>query len=124
MMDYKNEPDILSEVDACKAELLEYYTDHYAGRATFSQAKDLSSLSGLGPSSSPKEIDFISRYEEPDDESRNELEEYFRLPAEHFRTCDPITWWSTRSTQYPNLCRLARDILSIPGRCHLMLEIY
>jgi hypothetical protein len=28
---------------------------------------------------------------------------------------DPIQWWAGRRAQFPNLSRLARDILSIPG---------
>ena len=45
----------------------------------------------------------------------DEIEEFFKLPQESFEKCDPIQWWAGRRAQFPNLSRLARDILSIPG---------
>ena len=44
----------------------------------------------------------------------DEIDEFFKLPPESF-TVDPIHWWAGRRAQFPNLSRLARDILSIPG---------
>lgn len=29
--------------------------------------------------------------------------------------CDPVVWWRKHAAQFPNLSKLARDILSIPG---------
>jgi len=29
--------------------------------------------------------------------------------------CDPLQWWAGRRSQFPNLSRFARDILSMPG---------
>ena len=45
----------------------------------------------------------------------DELDDYFKLPLEDFKTCDPLHWWSARKAQFPNLSQLARDIFSIPG---------
>ncbi|KZW00769.1 hypothetical protein EXIGLDRAFT_576667, partial [Exidia glandulosa HHB12029] len=64
--------------------------------------------------------------------SRNKLQAYFdlhyRKPAEsattestssttktRWDTCDPIAWWVGRRAQFPQLSRMALDILSIPG---------
>lgn len=47
--------------------------------------------------------------------SVDELEEFFKLPRENFNSCDPIKWWISRRAQFPNLYRLACDVLSIPG---------
>jgi hypothetical protein len=114
--DYKTEPDILSEIKVQKLKLLEYYAENYVGQAAQNKDMDASPAATASITSSPQKIDFISRYaEDPHDITRNELEEYFQLPAENYRTCDPIAWWGGRRSQFPNLCRLARDILCIPG---------
>jgi hypothetical protein len=52
----------------------------------------------------------------------DELEEFFKLPLEDFKNCDPIQWWAGRRTQFPNLSRFARDILSIPGMSFVLIE--
>jgi hypothetical protein len=41
----------------------------------------------------------------------------FNLPHEDFASCDPVKWWTVRQAQFPNLWRLARDLMSIPGAC-------
>jgi hypothetical protein len=115
--DYKDEPEILHEIEQTKIELqvLQYYNKHYAGQVRQS-TDDISSSYKLGKSS-PQKIDFIARYaEESTDDSRNELEDYFGHPPESFRSCDPVAWWGSRAAQFPNLSCLARDILCIPGK--------
>jgi len=67
---------------------------------------------------------FTARYRRKDRSSVNELEEYFKLPAEDFDTCNPIHWWMGRRVQFPNLFRLARDILCIPGSAVAIERIF
>ena len=45
----------------------------------------------------------------------DELSEFWNLSQEDFENCDPVQWWYGRRAQFPNLYRLAHDILSIPG---------
>lgn len=45
----------------------------------------------------------------------DELTEFWNLAQKDFQSCDPVQWWYGRRAQFPNLYRLARDILSIPG---------
>lgn len=66
-------------------------------------------------SRSPQRIDFTSRYRNLPQAFTDEVQEYFKLPRENFDTCDPLKWWAGRRSQFPNLSRFARDILSIPG---------
>lgn len=48
--------------------------------------------------------------------SANEPSYYFRLPNEE-QSSDPFQFWAEKSkTTLPNLARLARIILSIPGK--------
>jgi len=65
---------------------------------------------------SPQKVDFISRYRNLPQAFTDEVQEYFKLPRENFDTCDPLQWWAGRRSQFPNLSRFARDILSIPGK--------
>jgi hypothetical protein len=37
------------------------------------------------------------------------------LPREDFDTCDPISWWIGRRSQFPDVFVFARDLLAIPG---------
>jgi hypothetical protein len=64
---------------------------------------------------SPQKVDFTSRYRNLPQAFMDEVQEYFKLPCENFDTCDPLQWWAGRRSQFPNLSRFARDILSIPG---------
>ena len=38
------------------------------------------------------------------------------LPREDFDTCDPVSWWVGRHSQFPDLFVFARDLLAIPGQ--------
>jgi hypothetical protein len=63
---------------------------------------------------SPQKVDFTSRYNKRICLNIDEIEEFFKLPPEGFAV-DPIRWWAGRHAQFPNLSRLAQDILFIPG---------
>jgi hypothetical protein len=65
---------------------------------------------------SPQKVDFTSCYRNLPQAFTDEVQEYFKLPHENFDTCDPLQWWAGQRSQFPNLSRFARDILSIPGK--------
>ena len=45
-----------------------------------------------------------------------EIEQYFKEPVlEVDKTTDVLQWWKGASKKYPNLSRIARDYLAIPG---------
>jgi hypothetical protein len=67
------------------------------------------------PSGSPQKVNFTARYKKRPSTLKDELEELYKLPQEDFETCDPIKWWAGQCSQFPNLSRLACDILAIPG---------
>ena len=120
--DHNGEPDLLEQVENRKFALETYYALSYAGRIVVrkrTQVKQTSSsvsLSGIDPPPSPEKFNFTARYAKQPANDRNELEEYFRQAPELWDGCDPVKWWGTRQAQFPNLCRLARDILTIPGK--------
>jgi hypothetical protein len=72
---------------------------------------------------SPQKMDFTSHYRTLPQVFTDEVQEYFKLPHENFDTCDPLQWWAGWRSQFPNLSRLARDILSIPGTISIQLNV-
>jgi hypothetical protein len=104
---------MLEHLEASRAKLEEHYHTHYANSTPPRPAP--SPTVAISTPSSPQKVDFTFRYRKTQRASLNELEEYFKLPQEDFLTCDPVKWWAGRRAQFPNLSRLARDILSIPG---------
>ena len=45
----------------------------------------------------------------------HEIDDYLRLAVEN--VTDPLQWWNNNRFLYPNLSRMARDYLCIPGKC-------
>jgi hypothetical protein len=68
---------------------------------------------------SPQKVDFTSRYKKRGSAATisNELAEYFGLTSvpEPFETVNPLQWRYSRRRQFPQLYRLARNVLCIPG---------
>jgi hypothetical protein len=122
--DYDSDPDLKSYLETAKEQLHQHYDLHYANRYTPS-----ASASNPNPSTSTststqqitvQKVNFVARYKK-DKVFVNELDEYFKLPREDFDTCDPLKWWVGRQAQFPNVYRLAGDILAIPGAQSLAL---
>ncbi|KIJ46084.1 hypothetical protein M422DRAFT_250514 [Sphaerobolus stellatus SS14] len=70
-----------------------------------------------------EKLNFTARYGRQQSADRNELEEYFRMAPEVWDGCDPVKWWG-RQAQFPNLYRLARDIMTIPGSAVAVERIF
>jgi hypothetical protein len=52
----------------------------------------------------------------------SELDDYFRSPIEN--VANPLKWWFDKRRTYPNLSRMARDFLSVPGKSNLIRYLY
>jgi hypothetical protein len=111
--DYANDPEALEHVERMKDQLKEYFEKYYQHLALPSSTPMPLRVS-TSDTGSPQKVDFTARYHRIN-HIVDELAEYLRLPREDFKTCNPIKWWAARVSQFPNLSRLARDILSIPG---------
>ncbi|KAF5324671.1 hypothetical protein D9611_004416 [Ephemerocybe angulata] len=69
-------------------------------------------------------FDFMAAFQQAPAPTSSEIDSYFRLPIEDFRTCDPVQWWHKQRFQFPRLYKLARDILSIPGSAVAVERIF
>ncbi|KIJ31033.1 glycosyltransferase family 1 protein [Sphaerobolus stellatus SS14] len=120
LLDHETEPELLSLIETREEQLQVFYDANYAGKAVSRSA----SIATIVPGS-PEKIDFTARYSrrQPAD-ARNVLQEFFSLIPEGFLKSDPVRWWGRRTTLFPNLSRLARDILSIPGSAVAVERIF
>ena len=111
-VDYDDDPMLSDHLEQSKAALFDYFNENYTNTSVLVPTP--TSVQSKPTVGSPQKS-FTSRYRRKEKSSINELEEYFRLPAEDFDACNPIQWWSGRQAQFPNLYSLACDILCIPG---------
>jgi hypothetical protein len=91
-----------------------FYHDKYSS-FTSSTRKHHSTIAPVVQNGSPQKVDFTARYKRTLHRVVDELEDYFKLQQEDFDTCQPLDWWWRRRAQFPNLYRLAHDVLAIPG---------
>ena len=113
--DYAQDADLLSDLEKPKSALHTFYHDNYASFTSSADKCDPLITVPVVQNGSPQKVDFTARYKRTNRRVSDELEDYFKLGQEDFDTCRPLDWWWGRRAQFPNLYRLARDILAIPG---------
>lgn len=115
LADYTQDPDLLADLEKAKSALHLHYHDNYANFTSSTDKHNSSTTMPVAQDRSPQKVDFTARYKRSNRRISDELEDYFKLGQEDFDTCRPLDWWWGRRAQFPNLYRLARDILAIPG---------
>ncbi|KAF4617983.1 hypothetical protein D9613_012957 [Agrocybe pediades] len=118
--DYQEDEDLLNGLERSKADLYHHFDAFYAHVVSRPALPTSSSynqpISRHSQSQDSPSFDFTARFhQKPQRHTLNELDEYLRLPAQEFYSCDPIQWWYAQRTRFPALSRLAFDILAIPG---------
>ena len=98
-----------------KSMLFNYFNENYANIILVLSSSPSTSIQSPPMTAGLPQKSFTARYHRKEKTSVNELEEYFKLPAEDFDACNPIHWWFGQRAQFPNLFCMARDILCIPG---------
>jgi hypothetical protein len=111
--DCEDDTSLRTHLEESKAKLEARYRADYAKRIS-APVTAQSSTSSISTPRSPQKVDFTARYNKRMRHNTDEIDEFFKLLPESFAV-DPIHWWAGRRAQFPNLSRLARDILSIPG---------
>jgi hypothetical protein len=121
--DFVDDDDLLEQLESAKTDLQTHYDVYYAPE---SGPDDPMSSSPTHPGSqatgSPQKIDFLARYKKTKNTGAvtDELAEYFRLTRSsepYDDDTDPLQWWYSRRKKMPNLYRLVRNVLCIPGKC-------
>jgi hAT family C-terminal dimerisation region len=115
MADYAEDADLLADLEKSKSALHTFYHDRYASFTSSADKSDPLITVPVVQNGSPQKVDFTARYKRTNRRVSDELEDYFKLGQEDFDTCRPLDWWWGRRAQFPNLYRLARDILAVPG---------
>lgn len=116
--DTGEDPTLLGDLQTSKLQLQRFYERDYAPKPSTPANATLVPSTGtnVAATSVPSQkINFTSRYQRKHRVAVNELEEFFKLEPEDFGLCEPLAWWRGRRSQFPNLYRLACDVLSIPG---------
>jgi hypothetical protein len=108
-LDFANDPILLADLEKSKSLLRKFYNENYA--ASPARSED---INNVRPNPSHTS-DFTARYEAIIPDVVDELEEYIKVKRKDFRKCDPLRWWRSQREDWPNLYRLACDILCIPG---------
>ena len=116
--DFTEEPQLLKDLNDAKQKLYDYYNTEYAQidapDTSLQQTNAATSSSKLGSQTSS----FTARYQRHR-QTLHQLDEYFKLSREpDFDNCDPLEWWRAYRKKWPQLYRLACDILAIPGLFH------
>lgn len=118
--DYGDDAILSDHLEDLKINLFKYFDENYA--ALSAPTPSLPPPSPVQTVGGSPQKSFTARYRRKSNHSTNELEEYFKLPAEDFISCDPIQWWVSRRSQFPRLFQLARDVLCIPGE-YLVIHV-
>lgn len=113
--DYANDLMLSDHLEQSKSSLSDYFNENYANIILVPSSSPSMSVQPTPLAAGSPQKSFTARYRRKEKTSINELEEYFKLPAEDFDACNPIHWWFGRRAQFPNLFCMARDILCIPG---------
>jgi hypothetical protein len=129
--DYSDDLDLLDGLEQSKVALESHFNQFYAGCASLASTNTTpqSSVADLS-SNNPQPHDFTARFRKRPKPLQNELEEFFSLFPQDFMSCNPVQWWYANRNRFPNLYRLARDILAIPCQYehtyigHVNLDLY
>jgi hypothetical protein len=117
-IDYENDEDLLHYLEMSVLDLRAHYRDRYHTTSQYTPPEPIKPTQVASSSRNrlPLNVNFTARYSTKEAVERDELEEYFKVDREDkWELCNPLEWWVGRHAQFPNLFKLARDILTIPG---------
>jgi hypothetical protein len=86
--DYANDPILVDHLEQSKLNLVAYFNEHYANKV-ISTPSSVPSVQSPPVVGSPQKS-FTAQYCRKE---KTSIEEYFKLSAEDFDTCNPIQWW-------------------------------
>jgi hypothetical protein len=122
--DFEDDDELLTGLEEAKIKLEAHFRRHYADKVLTSSVQPTvrAPVQSTSRIQASPEKDFTKRYRVERRAAVDELRDYYLLSREDFKTCDPVQWWFARKAQFPNLFRLARDILTIPGKSSITTQ--
>ena len=114
-IDYDDDMILSDHLEDSKTNLFKYFDNHYAMHTPTPLTSPSTPVQAQPVNGSSQKL-FTAWYLQKEKYSTNELEEYFKLPAEDFNSCNPIQWWVGRQGQFPCLFQLACNIHCIPDK--------
>jgi len=94
-MDYSNDLTLSNHLEDLKTNLFSYFDENYPLHCPTPSPPPSTPAQALSINGLPLKS-FTTRYRQKLNYSTNELEEYFKLPAEDFQSCNPIQCWVGR----------------------------
>jgi hypothetical protein len=122
-VDYVDDLILSDHLEESKSSLFDYFNANYANTIPAPSSAPSVSVQLVPIAVGSPQKSFTARYCRKEKASINELEEYFKLPAEDFDACNPIHWWIGQRAQFPNLFCVACDILCIPGELSVLYRL-
>jgi hypothetical protein len=94
--DYADDLALCDHLEQSRFNLINYFNENYANIIPAPLSSPSISIQSAPIAAGSPQKSFTARYRRKEKPSVNELEEYFKLPAEDFDTCNPIHWWIGR----------------------------
>ncbi|KAJ8509204.1 hypothetical protein ONZ45_g8603 [Pleurotus djamor] len=117
--EYTDDRTLLKDLETAKAKLTTHFDLNYKNR----NPTPVSASSSSQSIASDDHVDLLAGLRKRQTAATSELETFFSLPLAD-TDVDPISWWTERRSQFPNLYQLAYDILGIPGNAVAVERIF
>jgi hypothetical protein len=88
--DYADDSELSDHLEESRSNLFDYFNENYANTGTPSPSPPSTTVEPVSMVAGSPQKSFMARYCRKEKVSINELEEYFKLPAEDLDTCDLI----------------------------------
>src|SRR5258708_30855241 len=90
--EYADDLMLSNHLKQSKLMLFNYFNENYANIILVLSSSPSTSIQSPPMTAGLPQKSFTARYHRKEKTSVNELEEYFKLPAEDFNACNPIHW--------------------------------
>ncbi|KAJ8495678.1 hypothetical protein ONZ45_g12768 [Pleurotus djamor] len=120
--EYSSDKTLLEDLERAKTKLTNHFNSYYKGRKP--KETPVSAKAALKSAAADSDnVDLLAGLRKRQTAVTSELETYFSLPLADMDV-NPITWWTERRSQFPDLYQLAYDVLGIPGNAVAVERIF
>jgi hypothetical protein len=91
--DYADDLMLSNHLEQSRSDLIDHFNANYANTIPVPSSSLSPPIQSSPMMAGSPQKSFTARYRRKEKNSINELEEYFKLPAEDFDACNLIHWW-------------------------------